>query len=421
VTYDITAWSLPYVYDVNAYATDSKISADAVFTAEQGSLTSASNKPYAYLVRWKDVEDVRFLSALLQAKIRVRYAEKPFKIDGASYAAGTLIITRTGNERHGDRLHEMVSKLADKYNEQVTGVSTGFVESGSDFGSSDVNYIKPPRVAVLRGTPVSSSGTGELWHYFDQQIEYPVTMIQASSFGSIDLDKYEVLVLPGGSYGSILTDERLKNVKSWIRKGGRLIAVQGAGSFLAGKDGFALKQKKKDDKESSGAKKDDSKKDDSKKDDSKKDDSKKDSEKDSSTEDSDETKEDKKLLRRYGDRRREGVEDDIPGAIYRVTVDNTHPLGFGFGDESFVLKRGASVPSYLEGSGNWNVGVLKKSAHVSGQVGHKVVEKIDRSLAFGVQNMGSGTVVYLVDDPVFRGFWYSGRQVLGNAVFLVGQ
>ena len=408
VTYDITAWSLPYVYDVNAYATDSRISTDTASATASGQLASASDRPYAYLVRWRDAADVRFLSALLRAEIRVRFAEKPFTIEGASYAAGTLIITRTGNEKHSDRLHEMISALAQKYHEQVTGVRTGFVDSGSDFGSGDVNYIKPPKVAVLRGAPVSSSGTGEIWHYFDQQIEYPVTMILASSFASLDLNKYEVLVLPGGSYGSILSDETLKKVRAWISKGGRLIAIGSAGAFLAGKEGFALKQKKKEEDKSSGEDKDG-------------DDKKEDDNKESDKTEEEEAKEDKKLLRRYADRRREGVEDDVPGAIYRVSVDNSHPLGFGFEDESFVLKRGAAVPSYLEGSGNWNVGVLKKSAHVSGQVGHKVVEKLDRSLAFGVQNMGSGTVVYIVDDPLFRGFWYSGRQLLGNAVFLVGQ
>jgi hypothetical protein len=29
-------------------------------------------------------------------------------------------------------------------------------------------------------------------------------------------------------------------------------------------------------------------------------------------------------------------------------------------------------------------------------------------------------VVYLVDNPLFRGFWYSGHVLFSNAVFLVG-
>jgi len=229
-----------------------------------------------------------------------------------------------------------------------------------------------------------------------------VTMISPSALESIDLNKYQVLILPGGSYTSVLPEKTLNSVKAWVRRGGHLIAVQRAVSFLEGKEGFSLKRKKKEEKTP---------------------DKTPDKEKASSKNKADSSKaaEDAKLLRNYGDRARDGVTDDVPGAIYRVTVDNSHPLGFGFGKESFVLKLGAGVPSYLEGSGTWNVGVLKERAHVSGQVGYKAAKLIDRSLAFGVQNMGSGTIVYLVDDPVFRGFWYSGRLLLGNAVFLVGR
>jgi hypothetical protein len=32
--------------------------------------------------------------------------------------------------------------------------------------------------------------------------------------------------------------------------------------------------------------------------------------------------------------------------------------------------------------------------------------------------MGRGEVVYLADDPLFRGFWYGGRLLLANAVFM---
>jgi hypothetical protein len=38
----------------------------------------------------------------------------------------------------------------------------------------------------------------------------------------------------------------------------------------------------------------------------------------------------------------------------------------------------------------------------------------------GVQTMGRGSVVYLADDPLFRGFWYNGQLLFSNAVFMVG-
>ncbi|HYE54706.1 MAG TPA: hypothetical protein VD996_07680, partial [Chitinophagaceae bacterium] len=71
--------------------------------------------------------------------------------------------------------------------------------------------------------------------------------------------------------------------------------------------------------------------------------------------------------------------------------------------------------------GGWNVGVLKKDAHVSGFAGVKTKEKLRDGLLFGVSDMGRGNVVYLADAVLFRSFWENGKLMLCNAVFLVGQ
>jgi hypothetical protein len=42
------------------------------------------------------------------------------------------------------------------------------------------------------------------------------------------------------------------------------------------------------------------------------------------------------------------------------------------------------------------------------------------SVLFGTQQLGNGHVVYLVGNPLFRGFWYGGHVLFSNAVFLVG-
>jgi len=392
ITYDLTAWALPYAYDVDAFATPDRIRPDTELQPAAGALTKSKGSAYAYLVPWNDVSDVRFLSELLQKDIKVRYAEKSFEIEGETYAPGTLIVTRTGNAKLGDQLESLLNNTAAQYGQSVTAVGSGFVDKGSDFGSGDVHYIKRPNIAVLRGSPVSSSSSGQIWHFFDQQIHYPVTMITPGTFGRVKLEKYDVLILPGGSYGKILSEDELKRVTAWVRAGGRLIATSGAAGFFVDKDGFALKKKKENSDKKIGDKKED------------------------------EAKEvDTDTLKVYGERRRDRVTRSNNGSIYRATIDNSHPLAFGFGKESFVLKRGSSSPAYMGGSGVWNVGVLKEHSLVSGQVGYEAKKKIKESLAFGVQDMGRGSIVYIVDDPLFRGFWYSGRLLMGNAVFLVGQ
>jgi hypothetical protein len=65
--------------------------------------------------------------------------------------------------------------------------------------------------------------------------------------------------------------------------------------------------------------------------------------------------------------------------------------------------------------------VIKKENQVSGFVGAKLKNRLKDGLLFGVQDMGSGAVVYLADDILFRSFWENGKLMLCNAVFLVGQ
>ncbi|NBW95135.1 MAG: zinc carboxypeptidase, partial [Bacteroidetes bacterium] len=121
------------------------------------------------------------------------------------------------------------------------------------------------------------------------------------------------------------------------------------------------------------------------------------------------------------DRSRNRAPDGNPGAIYRVRVDNTHPLAFGFGDDSFVLRQGTRPPEVMTGSGNWNVGFIQEDGRVSGHTGYRAESRIEGSLAFGVQSDGSGEWVFLPDNPLFRGFWQSGLQLFANAVFMARQ
>ena len=69
----------------------------------------------------------------------------------------------------------------------------------------------------------------------------------------------------------------------------------------------------------------------------------------------------------------------------------------------------------------WNVGITQDSTSVvSGFVGYKAKENLRESMVFGVENMGRGHVIYLADNPLFRAFWYNGKLLFGNAVFIVG-
>jgi hypothetical protein len=379
LTYDITAWEAHYSFGVEGFAIQGQVEVQPISFDTESELTPVVSDPYAYLVEWKSFDDAQFLAHIFKQGIRARYAEESFSIQGKNYDAGTLIITRKGNELLGARFDAMLKDAALVFNRNLVPVTSGLVTQGKDFGSSSVQFIEAPRVGVLAGEGTSSNMVGHIWHFFDQQLNYPVTMIPVDQLSRMDWSEFDVIIMPSGSYGYGLTEGQLSDIRQWVRSGGSLIAVEGANGFFAGKDGFSLQRK------SSG---------------------------------SDEDPEDPEdRLRRYADAERESVVNFNAGAIYPLHMDPTHPLAFGYGEQYMSLKLGSTAYEFLENG--WNVGVVMDGAPRSGFVGHKAQESIAQSLSYGVESLGRGEIIYMIDNPFFRGFWHNGKLLISNAVFFL--
>ncbi|WP_431215227.1 hypothetical protein ACQ86N_11200 [Puia sp. P3] len=125
-------------------------------------------------------------------------------------------------------------------------------------------------------------------------------------------------------------------------------------------------------------------------------------------------------MRRYENRQRDEVTNSVPGSIYKVELDNSHPLAFGYPDHYYTIKQDDNLYEFLK-DGGWNIGVIRKDNYVSGFTGVKAKEKLKDGLLFGVQEMGRGKTIYMADDPLFRSFWENGKLLFCNGVFLVGQ
>ena len=376
-TYDITAWSLPYAYGLTAYGLKGSLKPVSAFLNPVKPAAVINTRPYAYISSWQSVNDVRFLAALLKKGIKVRYSEKPFVAAGKSYPAGTLLIARAGNDRTD--FDQEVVQTAAAFNHELVPLASGFVDKGRDLGSDVIRYIRAPRVMLITGDGVSAEAMGEVWHFFEQQIGYPITLVKYKDLNRVHLGDFDTAIFPDGDY----SDFPLDKLAGWVRDGGKLIAMQNAVAQLVDKKGFDIK--KKEDKK-------------------------------------DEKPDDKPkapALNLYGNRDNDAIRTSVPGAIYKLTLDNTHPLGFGFPNYYYDLKLSDDIYDFL-GDGGWNVGTVKKDGYVAGFVGQKSKEKIKDGLLLGVQPMGRGNVIYMVDDPIFRSFWENGKLLFSNAVFMVG-
>jgi hypothetical protein len=396
VTYDITAWSAPFAYGVQAYglsgyAPEANPGGPSDVAPLGGNrfpeMSIRADTPYAYAARWTGIGSVRFLTQLLQKGIKVRYAETTFQSGGQTFDRGTLLIMGAGNAAFGVTLWSAVKKAADSSGVSLNPISSGFVEKGADFGSDLVRFIRRPRVALLTGEEVSSQEAGEVWHLFEQEIGYPVTLINAASAERVAWKNFDVVIMPDGNYTWLREKDDADFLKDWVREGGRLIVMQNAVAQLA-KGEWGIRQKGE-----GGEKKD---------------------------EDKPGKESDYGALRLYGNRQREEVTANVPGSIYRVDLDNSHPLAFGYPKNYYTLKQDDKVYEFMR-DGGWNVGVVRKDGYVSGFTGNKAKEKIKDGLIFGVQELGRGQVVMMADDPLFRSFWENGKLLFCNAVFLVGQ
>lgn len=375
VTYDITAWSLPFVYGTQTYAVKEKLQAGNYAASIKNTAVPAT--AYGYLVDYNSFADAKFLAALLNAKFKVRFAEKEFSYGGKSFSKGTLIVLKKGNE---DKMQQFAD-LAQKYNAVVRVVGGGFMDAGFDFGSEKVRLVKMPSVILATGKGVSANAAGEIWHLFEQQLNYPISLVNADEIDGSVLKNTDVLILPDGYFPFLKDKEAAAEIKVWVQQGGKIIAIEGAASQIAKAD-WGLKLKKTDEDDKSDG------------------------------------KNMYNILKRYENRERDGIVNNIPGAIYKVELDNSHPLAFGYGNNYFSLKLNADMYEFMKDG--WNVGVIKRENQTAGFVGSTTREKIKDGTVLGVMPVGNGSIVFFADDPVFRNFWENGKMLLANAVFLAG-
>lgn len=373
VTYDITAWSLPLAYGLHGFASETEIPFRENSQLETIPFSNTLNKnAYAYLLKYNEVSDAELLGDLLEEGFNVRFSQADFSLEGNKYAKGTLIVMRGENTKL-QNFDETIVKFANKLNKKMTAVSSGMVDSGFDFGSGNVSIIHPKKVALLSGEGTSSLSFGEIWHFFETELKYPLHVLNTLYFNRLDLSQYDVLILPEDYTAD---KETLALLSTYITNKGTVIAIGNSVSNFADKEGFLLKNKEKKDSLSI-----------------------------------------KVNTIPYSQWEREDLKNTITGSIFKSKVDHTFPLAFGYSDSYYSLKLSGTSYNLLEKG--INVAYFPENTkNYSGFAGSDALKKVPNSLLFGVERKGKGQVIYMVDNPLFRSFWQNGKLFFANAVFL---
>ena len=368
LTYDITAWSLAFAYGLKAIATTQEFITTPFEFLNNSKIVLEENK-YGFGFVCKSLDDIKFLSDLIKAGIKIRYNTLPITNSKIDWDVGSIFILKADNLDNKQYLTKL-KEIVNQHKIILHNIYTGYSEKGPDMGSDEIKLIKIPRVGLLRSKNSSPYNYGELWHFFEQELKYPLLRINEKKLLSV-LPEIDVLILPSGDYPSFENFTNGKKIEEWIHDGGKLIALAGALNIFADTDKFSLKKKNPRNQTENTIP--------------------------------------------YMEMERSDISASTSGSIFKATLDKTHPIGYGM-ERYYTLKLNTDAFYLLENSGN--VFYLDKDADaISGFIGYKAKQRQRNSLLVGQENYGDGKLIYFVDNFLFRGFWYSGKQLFSNALF----
>jgi hypothetical protein len=380
--YDITSWSLPLAFNLEAWV------APAPARALEGKVVDAAESSVAasgldgegrvgFLVPPAGLAGYRLAAGLLDAGLSFRVALEDLEIGGTRFPAGTLFVPRLGNEEAGGAaLEEELAPLVAAAGVRARGVDTSYSSEGISLGSDLAPAVLPPKIGLLSGPGVSATSFGFLWHLLDRQVEIPHSRLELDRLGALELADFDVLVLPDGwGYGDALDGEAGDAVARWVRQGGVLVAVGSAYRWLRDRELTAVEPWKPAE------------------------------EKDGK--DGDESAKPEPLERR---------PIDTPGAILETRLTPHHPLAAGLPGAPPVLFSGSTV---LLPTGDPQVDVLTAAPEapvLTGVAWPEAEARLEGALLVSVERAGRGAVVLFAQEPDFRLFWRGTAPLFLNAV-----
>jgi hypothetical protein len=255
--YDITAWSLPVAFGVEAYWTSDAGAAQGqllTLPAEEPALPEAQQRPgrpggellavdvgggivagrgatAAYLFSPERSGAPRLAYHLLAEGFRVNVAALPVAAGGRSWPRGTYVVRVARNE---PPLASRIDALARESGVEVTGVGSAFSEGGQyGIGSDAVTAIPVPSIAVLADEGVSQTGYGAIWYALERRYGVKFTPIGYAYLSGGDLSRFTSIVMPSGGYASRISKDATDRIKAWVRAGGTLVTMGDASAWAA--------------------------------------------------------------------------------------------------------------------------------------------------------------------------------------------
>ena len=383
IFYDVSTWTMPFAFGVeHAAVSDALARGDRIedVSFQEGTVVGGRSE-YTYIVPWGNYYAPRAVQRLHNNDIRPRVMTDPLtaRVNGSSqsFDRGAIVVQVQQRGVSPDTIHSVVQRIAEEDYVDVYAVDQGMTPQGPDLGSRNSSILEPPEVAIVTGTGggsryggTSAYNAGEVWHLLSERMDVPVSLVDMSSVQYADLDRYNTMVLAGGSFDDLPEEA----VTDWVQGGGTLIGIEDAVEWPIEHGLVDLEERELD--------------------------------VDSLVQD-----------QSYADLPDAYGAQGIGGSIFKTHLDPTHPVAYGYGETVPVFRVGTGFydPSDEPGA---SVGTYDaETPRLSGYLSDEQAEQAKGAASIEAHEVGGGEVILFMDNPNFRAFWYGTNGLFLNAVY----
>jgi hypothetical protein len=107
----------------------------------------------------------------------------------------------------------------------------------------------------------------------------------------------------------------------------------------------------------------------------------------------------------------------VAGAVFEADIDNTHPLFYGYSDDTLPMFKTNNMIVEASSSPFVTPARYTDEPLVAGFSDKRMVALMAESTAVTTQKMGRGVVIGFTDNTQFRGYWYGTNKMLANAIY----
>jgi hypothetical protein len=352
---DLTCWSAAYFIG-DLYRTDG-IPQGTLTTVDsavaiKGKQFPAPPATYGYALALHSSADYQRMTRLLESDIRLRYSQEAWSPKDRD---SLQLAPGSILVLAGDNSADRLAQAAELLGPKAIPLSSARTASGPNLGYPAYPVLEAPKIALLRSDAFDTYAYGHAWYYLDEKWTSFYHALSPDKFFEHS-DEYGVAIVPGG--WSEVSEEQMRKLHDYAKNGGTLIVLGSSVTAFGDAEFWNIRNK-------------------------------------SYPEDM--------------------AQSDKPGGIVAAQEWKAEaPLKQAMPNPYYALIRGHQRLVWDE-----KYAILGHPEEVSDFCGYLTPafqDYIEGTMGVARVSVGDGQALFFVDDPLFRGFWSRGHQLMMNAI-----